>query len=322
MATNTAVNFKRLIPAPLDADYQVADIAARNALTARYIGQDCYVLSEDKTYKLVGGVTNSNWVDVTDYYTKSETYTKAQIEALIAGVNNVNTITWQTAFFDRNGFGLSPSGTGATVNITQLNEAALFSPAQGVMLLRSGTASNGISNIRRDSTNGVAYQYYFDNTYFRFDTWIRFSEIPTAAKQFMLLNSFHNSTGPASDGRIAITMEWNTTISPNRAVFVLRTRLGLSTYAAFADTNIPLFVPTANTWYKISLEINRATNTYNMYINNQLAGTLSGVDVTPVLGYYGLYIGLVNLSGSFTTPVTFAIDHYKETIILATPQVI
>jgi hypothetical protein len=323
MATNTAVNFKRLLAAPLDADYQVADIAARNALTARYIGQDCYVLSEDKTYKLVGGVTNSNWVDVTDYYTKSETYTKAQIEALIAGVNNVNVITWQTAFFDRLGFAAVVSGTGATANIPQINEPIAYQPAQGLYLLRSGTTSTGTATIRRDSTNGVGYQYYLDNNYFRFDTWVRFSEIPTATKQFYYLKSFHSTTGPGSDNRIEIRMAWSTTTTPNKAVFSISTKAGVNpTFTAFADTDVPLFAPTANTWYKLSLEINKATNRYNLYINNILAAFLQNLDTNPTFGYYGMFIGLLNTSGNFATPVTCAVDHYKETVILAIPQIL
>jgi hypothetical protein len=317
---NTPVGFNRLGNFPLDKDTQVADITARNALPSgsRYIGQDCYVLSENKPYKLIGGITNAHWVDMSDYYKKSE------VNALISDLTNVNNNVWQQSFFDRSGFGLSASGTGSSANIPQINEAVAYTPAQGIVLLRSGTASNGSSSIRRDSTNGVAYQYYFDNAYFKFDTWVRFSEIPTASKVFTFLKSFHNTTGPGTDRRIAITMEWNATISPNRAVFAIRTNTNnLTTYTAIADTTAnPLFIPTANIWYKLSLEINKSTNTYNFYINNILAASLNGVDVTPITAYYGLFIGLLNTSGTFTTPVTVAIDHYKETIIPSSPQII
>lgn len=329
---NTAVTFRRLGSEPLDADERVADISARNALAARYIGQSCYVLSENKTYRLEGGITNSDWVDRDDYYKKSETYsksevynktenyTKAEVNALIPDVNN---LIWQQSFFDRTGFASSASGTGATANITQINEATVYTPAQGVFLLRSGTTSTGSASTRRDSTNGVAYQYYFDNTYFRFDTWVIFSEIPTAAKQFYYLKSFHSTTGPGSDNRIEIRMAWNTTISPNRAVFSISTKVGTgTTYTAFADTTNALFVPTANTWYKLSLEINKSTNTYNLYINNVLAAFLSDPSVTPNNGYYGMFIAFINTLGTYPSSVVCGIDHYKETIKLASPQLL
>lgn len=48
---------------PLDAREIAADLTARDALTAgrRYEGLQVYVVSEAKTYRLVGGITNADW---------------------------------------------------------------------------------------------------------------------------------------------------------------------------------------------------------------------------------------------------------------------
>ena len=50
---------------PLDSKTHVADLTARNALSeqVRYIGMPVYVVSEDATFRLKGGVTNEHWVD-------------------------------------------------------------------------------------------------------------------------------------------------------------------------------------------------------------------------------------------------------------------
>jgi hypothetical protein len=46
---------------------EVADLTARDAVTTerRREGMTVYVVSEAKTYRLVGGITNSDWVEVT-----------------------------------------------------------------------------------------------------------------------------------------------------------------------------------------------------------------------------------------------------------------
>jgi len=46
--------------------HTVADITARNAIPAarRVAGMTAYVISEDKTYRLVGGIANGNWQEV------------------------------------------------------------------------------------------------------------------------------------------------------------------------------------------------------------------------------------------------------------------
>jgi hypothetical protein len=53
----------------------VADLTARNAIydTIRATGLMVYVISEDRTYRLVSGVTNSNWtLDSNDAYVHTQ----------------------------------------------------------------------------------------------------------------------------------------------------------------------------------------------------------------------------------------------------------
>src|SRR3989339_1712287 len=47
----------------------VADVTARDAITSERRGEGMvgYVLSDGRTYRLVGGVTNSDWVDEGTY---------------------------------------------------------------------------------------------------------------------------------------------------------------------------------------------------------------------------------------------------------------
>lgn len=51
---------------PLDSREQVADETARDAIPsgARWIGMQVHCVAEEKTYSLVGGITNSDWVEV------------------------------------------------------------------------------------------------------------------------------------------------------------------------------------------------------------------------------------------------------------------
>lgn len=50
---------------PLDTREQKADLTARDAIASgtRWEGMEVYVISESKSYKLVGGITNSDWVE-------------------------------------------------------------------------------------------------------------------------------------------------------------------------------------------------------------------------------------------------------------------
>ncbi|NBO98818.1 MAG: hypothetical protein EBU90_01650 [Proteobacteria bacterium] len=75
--------------------FVVSDIAARNALTGKYVGMYSYVISTNKNYQLQGGIADSNWVDLStdlsNYYNKTEVYTKSQVDAAIP--KNFNDIT-------------------------------------------------------------------------------------------------------------------------------------------------------------------------------------------------------------------------------------
>lgn len=56
-------NFDVETALPLDSREQVADLTARDAIDTlkRWEGMTVYVVSEQKTFKLVGGITNSDW---------------------------------------------------------------------------------------------------------------------------------------------------------------------------------------------------------------------------------------------------------------------
>jgi hypothetical protein len=57
-------NFTVNTALPIDDRFTCADLTARDAIGAlrRYEGMEVYVESEEKTFKLVGGITNSDWV--------------------------------------------------------------------------------------------------------------------------------------------------------------------------------------------------------------------------------------------------------------------
>ena len=66
----------------------VADIAARDAITVirREIGMVAYVISEDKEYRLVGGIENTNWVELIDQVgTGSGGTTEVEMNYIIVG---------------------------------------------------------------------------------------------------------------------------------------------------------------------------------------------------------------------------------------------
>jgi hypothetical protein len=66
MSIPLVLGFNRGMASPLDVDFQKADITARNAIIngKRFEGMQCYVVSEGKTYSLVGGIANNNWQDL------------------------------------------------------------------------------------------------------------------------------------------------------------------------------------------------------------------------------------------------------------------
>lgn len=64
MAIELSSNFKLFAQLPLDSRNQVADIAARDAIPAgeRYEGLSTYCIADQTVYRLIGGITNAEWV--------------------------------------------------------------------------------------------------------------------------------------------------------------------------------------------------------------------------------------------------------------------
>lgn len=64
MSIQTSSNFELNAGLPLDARFVVADLVARDAIAAvkRYDGMCTYVVSNQITYQLQGGITNGDWV--------------------------------------------------------------------------------------------------------------------------------------------------------------------------------------------------------------------------------------------------------------------
>lgn len=63
MPDSITSSFRREFAAPIETDRQVATITARDAISSsrRWRGMLVYVLSEELTYELSGGITNSDW---------------------------------------------------------------------------------------------------------------------------------------------------------------------------------------------------------------------------------------------------------------------
>ena len=64
MGITLGSNFDVQTALPLDARESVADETARDALSSlvRYAGMTVYLVAEELTYQLVGGITNGHWV--------------------------------------------------------------------------------------------------------------------------------------------------------------------------------------------------------------------------------------------------------------------
>jgi hypothetical protein len=66
MGTTLGSQFDLNTNLPLDSRNVKADVTARNAIpsTSRYVSMEVYCVAEARTYKLVGGILDANWVDV------------------------------------------------------------------------------------------------------------------------------------------------------------------------------------------------------------------------------------------------------------------
>lgn len=70
MAIPISSNFQLFAALPLDSRSQVADTTARDAIPAgeRYEGLETYSVADQVVYRLVGGITNGDWVAGTAEY--------------------------------------------------------------------------------------------------------------------------------------------------------------------------------------------------------------------------------------------------------------
>lgn len=123
----------------------VADITARNAIpigttsanSRRVVGMTVYVISEDKTYRLVGGTANTDWVEVTSGgggLSTTSIDTSAEIAAIVGDETGSGALV----------FGTSPTFT--TPNI---------GTATGSITGLAGTATQ----LADDGTDCIAGQY-------------------------------------------------------------------------------------------------------------------------------------------------------------------
>lgn len=66
MAINLNSNFSEQAALPLDDRTVVADTTARDAIASgrRYEGLQVYIVADETSYQLQGGLTNSDWVEV------------------------------------------------------------------------------------------------------------------------------------------------------------------------------------------------------------------------------------------------------------------
>ena len=222
-----------------------------------------------------------------------------------AGVFDPNNFSWYQHFFDRIGFASSNSGAGSLANITQVGETGQYQPGQGIFLLRTGSAANGSATTRRDSGNGQGYPYYINGAKFKFDILMRFNQLPTTAQPYAFLMSFHNTTGPYSDSKAMLSLE----VISGTAGFYLNS----STSSVLVSRQLLLANPLINTWYKLSLEINRNSTEVKAYINNIQVGTTITTNMPPV-AYYGLILNAFNGATGMSSSPTIAIDAYQETI--------
>jgi len=222
-----------------------------------------------------------------------------------AGVFDPNNFSWYQHFFDRTGFASTNIGAGSLANITQVGETGQYQPGQGIFLLRSGSAANGSATTRRDSGNAQGSPYYINGAKFKFDILMRFNQLPTTAQPYVFFMSFHNTSGPYSDSKAMLSLE----VISGTAGFYLNS----STSSILVSRQLLLANPLINTWYKLSLEINRDSTEVKAYINNIQVGTTITTNMPPV-SYYGLTLSAFNGATGMSSSPTIAIDAYQETI--------
>jgi hypothetical protein len=116
----------------------VADITARNAITIdrREIGMDVYVISNDTTYKLVGGILDANW-QVVGYGSSLNGSVTLDIGSLGTLVNASTTLTV----------------TGAVVGDTVTVSPSM--PSAGVVVAADVTSADTVTLRAHNTTSGT-----------------------------------------------------------------------------------------------------------------------------------------------------------------------
>lgn len=117
---------------------QVADLTARDAVPAarRTEGMECWVVSENKSFRLVGGISNTNWLAVTTSDSIHNLYVSATGNNSTAQRGNPS-LPWATLYdFDgTNNSGVCTVATNLdTIFVVGTNYAAVVPLAEGVTL--------------------------------------------------------------------------------------------------------------------------------------------------------------------------------------------
>ena len=146
---------------------QVADATARDAIPAerRTQGMECWVVGEGKKYRLVGGIANGDWVDVTENITRA-------VNVLNLGATG-NGTSYDTAAFQAaldSGHDVFVPGNGRYLlgNLTGTNTMRIFGEGQSSVLLRATTNVGPLLNLTAPNctvdhlrfdgnTNGLLY---------------------------------------------------------------------------------------------------------------------------------------------------------------------
>jgi len=139
MSINIASNFELFAALPLDARTQVANIAARNAITAgqRYEGLWCYVVDSDgggtpATYQLQNGITNSDWILINS-------------GTAITGIGSAECVAvWGSA-----------TNLTANINFTRSNATGIVNNEQGLDVGVNTTTTRYVSPTGSDLADGL-----------------------------------------------------------------------------------------------------------------------------------------------------------------------
>jgi hypothetical protein len=143
-------NFDLRSGIPLEAKTVRANVAARDAIPAvqRYPGLKVYTTAEQKNYQLVGGIANSNWVEIS-----------------IVGTNGAN--------------GTSARGVSLTIDVAAFQfDTAGENPSPSTAII-TATSSNTVGTVYYEFLwNGVQDQNTTSNTYNVDISGMNFSSLP------------------------------------------------------------------------------------------------------------------------------------------------